>query len=68
MNTDGAPAASTTHAASATPIDCPKNSADANVETAVPRAAGTICVAFVCSVLWSMKNPSPSANIAGSAQ
>ena len=53
-NTGTAPARSTTGAASATPALWPRNNAEENPATAVPRASGSICVALVCSVLCSM--------------
>ncbi|CFM09515.1 Uncharacterised protein [Bordetella pertussis] len=52
-NSMAAPAASTTRPARATPAAWPMNRHDANQATAVPRAAGTICVALVCKVACS---------------
>jgi len=47
----GAENLSMNHAAQATPIDCPKKRKHEKSDTAVPRALGAICVAWVCKVL-----------------
>src|SRR5690606_3651158 len=59
------PMRSAKKAASTTPIDWPMKRKHANSETDAPRAAGNICVALVCMVLWNMKKPKPASRQAG---